>query len=42
LARTALADTAASDQLALRLHGALLSLLRVSSPPGSQVVAGVM
>jgi len=33
LARTALADTQASDQLALRLHGALLSLLRAYLPP---------
>ncbi len=33
LDRTALADTAASDQLALRLHGSLLSLLRAYLPP---------
>jgi hypothetical protein len=33
LARTTLADTPASDQLALRLHGSLLSLLRAYLPP---------
>ena len=33
LARTALNDMAASDQAALRLHGALLSLLRSYLPP---------
>ena len=33
LARTALADTQASDHLALRLHGSLLSLLRAYLPP---------
>ena len=33
LARTALNDMAASDQAALRLHGALLSLLRSYRPP---------
>jgi hypothetical protein len=33
LARTALNDMAASDQAALRLHGALLALLRSYLPP---------
>jgi hypothetical protein len=33
LARTALADTPASDGAVLRLHGALLSLLRAYLPP---------
>jgi len=33
LARTALADTPASDQAAFRLHGVLLSLLRAYLPP---------
>ena len=33
LARTALADTPPSDHAAFRLHGALLSLLRVYLPP---------
>ena len=33
LARTALADTPASDHATLRLHGALMSLLRVYLPP---------
>ena len=43
LARTALDDTAASGQLALRFAWSdVVPIARVSSPPDSQVVAGVM
>jgi hypothetical protein len=40
LARTALADTTASDQVAFRLHGALVSLLRAYLPPRAASCGG--
>jgi len=40
LARTALADTPASDQAAFRLHGALLSLLHAIFRPGHPSCGG--